>query len=96
MMTLDEERRAHEKRATDLAGRAEQEADDLRQQLDLAVSIAEGVRAPLDVKAIARHQCGVPVLVARCPKCKTIAGLTGEGKHLYRGCYTWLRFRHEG
>lgn len=92
----EEQIRAHELRASTLAGKAEQEAADLRQQLDLAANIAEGVRAPLDVKAVARKQCGQDILVGRCPKCKTTAGLTGEGRHLCRGCYTWLRFRHEG
>mgnify|MGYP007083497170 FL=1 len=91
----DEQIRAHELRLARVGEAQEAETDELRRQLDIAANIAEGVRLPIDVVARVRKQCGQEILVARCPKCKTVAGLSGEGKHLCRGCYTWLRFRRE-
>lgn len=91
----DEAIKAHELRLARVSEAHEAEADELKRQLEMSCNIAEGVRLPQDVTAQVRKQCGQEILVARCPKCKTVAGLSGEGKHLCRGCYTWLRFRRE-
>jgi hypothetical protein len=66
-----------------------------RREWDKAQEIAEAVRCPLVVRAVVRIQAGREILVGRCP-CGTVAALSGEGKHLCRLCWRWLRYVREG
>lgn len=69
--------------------------DRFNQQLDRAREIADPLK-PRKVVAQVRTQAGVEILVAACPRCNAKAGLTGEGKHLCRGCHLWLEYVREG
>lgn len=91
----DEELRKREQAARVVA---QQQADNdgkLREELETSLGIAAGVRAPVKVKALVHQQAGQECLIARCPRCSTLAGLSGEGKHLCRGCYHWLEYCRE-
>lgn len=68
---------------------------DFQRQFLEACDVADRIRQPLDVRAKVRTQAGRQVLVGRCPKCGTVAALSGEGKHLCRGCRAWLRYRRD-
>jgi hypothetical protein len=70
--------------------------DLFRSEMDKAQNIAEGIRTATPVKAAARKQGNVDILVAGCPHCRTVAALSGEGKHLCRGCHNWLDYKREG
>jgi hypothetical protein len=73
----------------------QEEANDrFLQHFDRAQEIAAAVNGPTKVKAFARKQTGVDILVAQCP-CGSIAGLTGEGMHLCRHCHRWLQYVRE-
>lgn len=61
-----------------------------------AQNIADGALAPIKVPARVRKQMGLECLVAKCPKCNTVACLSGEGRHLCRTCFTWLLYVREG
>ncbi len=63
--------------------------------MDEALTVAEGIRAPVEIRAKVRKQGGVEILVGRCV-CGEVAGLAGEGKHLCRRCSTWLEYKREG
>ena len=71
------------------------DAIEIARTVDEAISRAQeaavAARA-IDVRAKAIQQMGTEVLVARCPRCGTVAGLTGEGRHLCRTCHQWLRY----
>ena len=73
----------------------EEVRDRLKKQLEDSANIAEGVRAPLKVPALVHRQAGQEILVAPCPRCHTVAALSGEGKHLCRVCHTWLEYVRE-
>ena len=49
----------------------------------------------IDVEATPYVQAGQEILVATCPVCTLIAGLSGEGRHQCRSCHTWLRFHRK-
>lgn len=66
-----------------------------KNDFEKALNIAEGIRAPTPVKAVVHKQAGIEVLVAQCPHCRTQAALSGEGKHLCRGCNNWLDYKRE-
>jgi hypothetical protein len=47
----------------------------------------------LEVLSEPRQQAGQEILVAACPRCHTVAALSGEGRHLCRTCGQLLRYR---
>lgn len=63
-----------------------------RKQFLEACDIADGVRTALEVRATPAIQGGREVLFGTCPRCKQVAALSGEGKHLCRRCRSWLRY----
>ncbi|HEX5272705.1 MAG TPA: hypothetical protein VFW33_19545 [Gemmataceae bacterium] len=95
----DEQRKALEerwaKRQAELKASAEKEHDDLNWHLQRSLEIAEGAKAPIDVRAKVGKQMGQEYLIARCPSCGEVAALSGEGKHLCRRCHAWLRYVRE-
>lgn len=66
-----------------------------KREMEKSLEIAEGVKTPTVVVAKVRRQGNVEILVAACPHCRVIGALTGEGKHLCRGCFQWLDFKRE-
>jgi hypothetical protein len=64
-----------------------------RKEFDRALEVASGVKNPTVVEATTLKQAGVEILAAHCPACRTLAALAGPGKHLCRGCGTWLDYR---
>lgn len=92
----DKELRAREEAEAQLQAQQTANEQRLRDDLEQSITIAQGVRAPTKVPAKRFTQCGQPALVARCPHCHTVAGLSGEGRHLCRGCYRWLEYVDEG
>jgi hypothetical protein len=69
--------------------------DQFRAEFNKAADVADGVRAAQKVKAQVVKQAGAEVLAARCPKCRTLAALSGPGKHLCRTCHQWLEYVRE-
>ncbi len=67
------------------------DAEKFRRQMDEALNIADGIKNPLVVRARAVIQAGQEILVGRC-SCGQVAALAGEGKHLCRKCWRWLRY----
>lgn len=68
--------------------------DEFRKKFLDACDQADGVRAPVVVRAEPRIQAGAEILFARCPVsgCGEPAALSGEGKHWCRRCGSWLRY----
>lgn len=71
--------------------------DAFRRQFDECCNVAEGIRQPRTVRAQVRVQAGREILVGRCPVegCGQVAAIDGEGKHLCRRCWAWLRYVRE-
>lgn len=47
---------------------------------------------PIPVEAELVVQFDQEVLAATCPKCRTVAGVTGGNRHLCRTCWTLLLY----
>ncbi len=47
----------------------------------------------LTVEATPAKQAGQDILVGACPRCRNVAALSGEGKHLCRACGQWLDYK---
>lgn len=73
----------------------EEAMEKFHKELHKAQEIASPIAA-VKVAATVVVQAGQEILVARCPRCPTVAALTGEGKHLCRHCFTWLEYVREG
>lgn len=76
-------------------GKAEEMRDKFLKTLTDAQNRASDVNSPTKVGAKPFVQMGATCLVAACPKCHTVAGLTGEGLHLCRHCHAWLKYVRE-
>lgn len=74
------------------AERAAREQERLHSEFLKSLEIAERVRDPIPVRCVKQQQCGLDILVARCPHCNTIGALSGPGRHLCRGCHNWLLY----
>lgn len=70
------------------------DATEFRRKFEECCDIAEGIKRPLEVRAVPRIQADREILVGRCPvrNCGSVAALSGEGRHLCRKCGTWLRY----
>lgn len=72
----------------------EESLDRFLKELDKAREIADPLK-PEKIVARVHRQMGRDILVAACPRCTTVAGLDGEGKHLCRTCHLWLHYVRE-
>lgn len=73
----------------------EEHAEKWMKELARAQNVADGT-SPIKLKARPHSQMGVDCLIATCPRCGTVAGLTAAGRHLCRQCHLWMEYVAEG